>query len=335
MMKRWMGGLVGMALCLSLLAGCGGQQLSRLAVVTAMGLDQAEDGELLLTCEIGRQSQGEYQAEGKQLQAQGQTLPQALTLAAEGSPLQLSHVESLVIAQPLLRYNLDALLDYWQHEPQLGVRTRLVVARQCQASGALSGQSFEGQVPGLALRQLLQQEHARGRAVDAPLVLFWQQEDVAVPAVTVAGETVTLAGCALFQDGQCRGFLEQELVPGLMLLTGETKTAQIPVQAQQIFALEGAQCELIPALAGGRLTLTARLTAQARALFGGQEGTQQALERLLTETMDQCRQCGVDALGLQALLQREYPEIWQQVEEQWRQTFATMQTAAQVELLWR
>ena len=92
-----------------------------------------------------------------------------------------------------------------------------------------------------------------------------------------------------------------------MLLTGETKTAQIPVQAQQIFALEGAQCELIPALAGGRLTLTARLTAQARALFGGQEGTQQALERLLTETMDQCRQCGVDALGLQALLQREYP----------------------------
>ena len=51
--------------------------------------------------------------------------------------------------------------------------------------------------------------------------------------------------------------------------------------------------------------------------------------------MDQCRQCGVDALGLQALLQREYPEIWQQVEEQWRQTFATMQTAAQVELLWR
>ena len=48
-----------------------------------------------------------------------------------------------------------------------------------------------------------------------------------------AGETVTLAGCALFQDGQCRGFLEQELVPGLMLLTGETKTAQIPVQASR------------------------------------------------------------------------------------------------------
>ena len=70
-----MDGLVGMALCLSLLAGCGGQQLSRLAVVTAMGLDQAEDGELLLTCEIGRQSQGEYQAEGKQLRPRGRPCP--------------------------------------------------------------------------------------------------------------------------------------------------------------------------------------------------------------------------------------------------------------------
>lgn len=334
MMRRWC--LLGAAVCLLLLSGCGGQQqLSRLAVVTAMGLDETESGSLQLTCEIGRQSQGEYQAEGKQLAAQAATLPQALALAAEGSPLQLSHVESLVISQSLLQYNLDDLLEYWLHDPQLGVRTRLVVARDCPASGALSGQSFEGQVPGLALRQLLQQEHERGRAADAPLVSFWQQEDVAVPAVTMRGETVTLDGCALLHDGQCQGFLEQELVPGLLLLTGESRTAQIPVKAQQIFELDGARCQLIPALEDGRLVVTARLSAQARTLFGDESGARQALETLLVQTMEQCRQCGVDALGLQALLQREYPEIWQQVEGDWQQTFAQMETSAQADLTWR
>lgn len=214
-------------------------QVSSRVIVTAMGIDAAEEGyqlsvqsvEPLLTSG----SLTEQQENATTVyDAQGQSIAQALNtfVSSTGRSAFIMHNRVVAVGMEVVEErSLTEALDYFIRNHEGRPLVDVVIVRG-EAAQVLDLKSTAFTVPAEQISMMLKEGKHRGIAVRTRLLDVERASsgmyDVAVPVIEMAGEgeaqSASVAGTALFRQGEYVGTVTEEATRGLLFARGDLET---------------------------------------------------------------------------------------------------------------
>ena len=347
-MKKTVGIFLAATLCLT---GCApgehpfAGELSRAALVRAVGLDAVERG-VLFSAAPDEEGGGERGA----LSALGGSVAQAAERVRSlgNSEVYLGHVDQILISRNFAESGLPGLLDFLSRDRQIGPGVRLWVLREGAAEEVLLTAQAASRMERL---------ETEGIAVDGTaarlMSVLAEDGSLCLPALrympgTENGRPGTLLpeGCAVIRAGHMVGFLDEMQAEGLTLLTncgaGQVTVLTLPDGTAASLRLADGVVHCAPVFAGKTL-VAARIDCVAQAeLIQSQRlltaAQQTQLERelagVLRQKMESTLGCAqfwdADFVGLEQRLRRSCPWRARQIETQWPERFRTLSLQVEV-----
>lgn len=335
-----------LAACL-FLAGCRGlpapREMEDMALLRAMGVDQAGE-ELLLTVTAGSgQEDGKDKGQALVLSARGSSLS-AAALSLQGCSdraVYFGYVDQLLLGEGLARRGVRPVLDYFARDTDLGLGARLWVARGSSGEEALNSDGREGAAWRLAT---LRSDGEMGAAVISRTAgeVYADLLELGcayAPALSVSQReeaSLTGGGYAVLREDQLVGFLDGEEARGLELLAGRPSDHVLAVElsgGRAVVRLTGGSA-LCRFSRDGRLVIRCRATARL-AEYGAPltEGERDLVRMALEEreyartrsAMALLRSWETDCLGLGEKAALSAPGRWSAWKEDWPRRFGAME----------
>lgn len=339
-------------------------QVSSRVIVTAMGIDAAEEGyqlsvqsvEPLLTSG----SLTEQQENATTVyDAQGQSIAQALNtfVFSTGRSAFIMHNRVVAVGMEVVEErSLTEALDYFIRNHEGRPLVDVVIVRG-EAAQVLDLKSTAFTVPAEQISMMLKEGKHRGIAVRTRLLDVERASsgmyDVAVPVIEMVGEgeaqSASVAGTALFRQGEYVGTVTEEATRGLLFARGdlETCTYALPLSEgdQVTVEVESASVSIeveprgetarfiLKITARGEVedetlapqTLRDRLPEVDEALTGRIE------EEVLLALRETIQERGCDVVGFRRRLMQSAPSLIQGKEEEWRDRLRTCEYVVQVD----
>lgn len=354
------------------LVGCWDrEELDRLALVVAVGVDQADEpGKVRLTAQIvkpakvktpesGGGSGGEEQPVWIPT-GTGKTVFEALRSFAALSPRRLywAHNCAIVLGREAAEAGVRPLLDFFLREHEARQTVHVLVA-QGRASEVLEVKpSLEAiaarEICDIIGNQTIASEIATAQLQEFAEGLMSTARGPVAPVIAVVpkegGKRVHLSGTAVFRDDKLVGELDSLESRGLLWVLGKVKSGVIDVELPAGNGLAGleiisATSKIMPSLHNGTLKMTVRVWEEGNlgnemAGAGPMDAEMmtflntkqaEAIRAEIWSAINKARIFGVDIFGLGDAVHRRFPEQWKTLQSSWSEVFQTVDLEIVVE----
>lgn len=325
--------LICLSALLLLLCGCDSyRETNRLTIVSAGGVERANDDSVKLLVETVKLSQDSTTPEAALMTAFGDSVPSAFHNASlrMGTDLYWSHAQVIIIGQNLTRDGISPLLDYLSRNPEMRMSCRLITVKDAEAAELLTPSPLSGEVPGYDLGLLVTRGTEVGFSPDVPLyklldTLLSEGVDPVIPAVTMQGKQCMPYGCAIFQKDKLAGYLNAEETQTLVLLKDGLNGAPVTLDDGTVLRLKHAKTIITPKYENDKLYFDINIKSDARLETLGREGASELSKRaeqhltLQVEKLIKTLQKDYhsDALGLGRAVFRDIPSLWKTIGTNW------------------
>lgn len=351
-----------LCLCLTLLTACGcwsGRELTDLAVVMGVGLDLSDrQGEILVTAQtakaadMGRPQEGGGPAYWNVSDSGPDPLSTLRGMAdTAGRRLYLSHNQILIFGRELAETGVQSQLDYFLRDRESRANVWVVVADET-AAGLLD---FSPQLEQLPARQLSGQVKSKQDTGEWPAVdllefanqLMERSRAPLAPLLSLVGEgeekTAQIVGTAVFREDKMVGTLTETETRGMLWGQGKVQSGVLEVSMEE----ERAGVEIVSAAGqiepvfheDGSIAMQVRVEAEGHMSAQAGRGNLSAPEEIdrleaamgraiqaeIEASFQKAKELGTDIYGLGNMIHRQHPDRWKELEENWHETFRTVE----------
>lgn len=268
----------------------------------------------------------------------------------------LEHVQVLVIGEDLARQGLNKVLDALFRENEIRKRV-LVYVTPATAQEVLAVKPRQEGVNAVYLASL--QENSKKTSHFPPRVDLGKLSrniheggSYLLPRIIPAKEEVKLIGAGVFKEDKLIGWLGGFESQGVRLVTGQVKggsveavsTRSVPgKKSLDVYEFMELQSTVKPQVQGGQIAFTVQIQTEGRLvehqnpadtldeqhLKDMEKEFARAIEKQARLTIEKMqRDFQADVFNFGRALEERYPQVWEQVKNNWSEVFA----AAQVEV---
>jgi spore germination protein KC len=240
-----------------LLTGCTGKrEINDLAIVMAVGIDKAEDGQVEITTQVVRpaDSRGQTGAPSGQTgdpiwaaSSKGQTLFEAIRNLSSFSSRRVfwAHNYAIVMSEEYAKEGVQEAVDFFTRNPELRMRTWVMVTPE-KASAIVSTLSGIEVIPGEAINKLFRYtgvsvQAPRTQMIDLQAALADKSTEPVVARVQFTNRGVSnkkpgqagsikqieLAGAGVFKEDKLVGIIEPKEMKGLLPFIDKPETGMM------------------------------------------------------------------------------------------------------------
>ncbi|MFC4303820.1 Ger(x)C family spore germination protein [Cohnella boryungensis] len=340
-------------LSMLMLSGCWSQiNFDQLTVVSAIGLDAAEDDQVRVTLQlanptlpIAASGGGQQRRPYANYDATGITIHAAIQQIQHQAKKSLFFPQTkiVLIGEKLARRGLDDLLDYFWRETDQNLNSWVLVSRQSAHKTLEEAKELEP-VPSQEWKKYLAGTWKRPLHPDVEIYQFlprlnqvgFQAMSPGIFRSSSAGQdgVMEIGGTAVFRNDRMVGWLtgdESQIVN--WLTRGSSRGSfQTDIEHEEAvnFSLTSIRAKIVPVVRDGRLAMRLKLTGVAEVLTTtmpldfsqAQPMLRQVLnrqvERAVSKTMDKLFVTyGSDVIGFGETLHRRMPSEWKKRKASW------------------
>lgn len=351
--------LVFLCFMMLILTGCWDRkEINDLAIITGIGIDKSEDGELEMSVQItvpkeqnggqGGQSTIVEVGTGKTINDAASKLQQKIS-----RKIFVGHTSVILISEEIAKEGIRNHLDTFARHPDTRLRTYLFITKNkavdlfkitpdLERSSAEVAREIAKTETGMSvtLKEVLQMLNAEGRGAALPILKIDKEPDTT---------NLSMNGTAIFNNGKLVGQIDEAMTRGVLWLRNEMKTAMVTLEPEEgegliSFKILKANSELIPKIEGDNWKIIVRTTSlddvvennsnlnvmnpEITAKLEGQ------IEKLINEriysTLDYIqKELHSDIFGFDEAIRRNYPDEWAKVKDKWPEKFASIEVEVQ------
>lgn len=361
-MKRYL--CAALAVCLMLpLAGCWNYRgLNEMTIVAGMAVDEADDGQYLMTFEVMDLSQPTKTAgpNSNLIFAEGGSMLEAIRNAKRqlASKLYFGNMQIMVISHQIAeREGLDAILDFALRDSEMRETMELVVSREETARAILSSDEKSSGAVSYDISRIIREDaRVTGSLYSAQFYRVYNDfkipgMNVVLPVFYLASEPdsdkkhVEAYGSAVFRNSLMAGLFSAEETKYLLMangaLSGGVLTLYVPEITPNNISLEIKKVDHSISYENNNGKISMKLHVNINAYFAEfphdkSEGDNPVLDRVekSAEKMVQENLRNVikklqtqyqsDALGMGSLIYRTNLPLWRQISGQWNEIYQTL-----------
>lgn len=361
-MKRYLCAVL--AVCLMLpLAGCWNYRgLNEMTIVAGMAVDEADDGQYLMTFEVMDLSQPTKTVGPKSnlVFAEGGSMLEAIRNAKRqlASKMYFGNMQIMVISHQIARKEgLDAILDFALRDSEMRETMELVVSGEETARAILSSdQKTSGAVSYDISRIIREDAKVTGSVFSAQFYRIYNDfrtpgMSVVLPVFYLASEPdsdqkhVEAYGSAAFRNSLMAGFFSAEETKYLLMangsLSGGVLTLYVPEITPNNISLEIKKADHSISYENNNGKISMKLDIKINAYFAEfphdkSEGdypvldqVERSAEKLVQDNLRSVirklqTQYQSDVLGMGSLIYRTNLPLWKQISGQWDQIYQTL-----------
>lgn len=328
--------------------------LHQRVLVQGIGVDRASDGQFHVTVQAVSTSAG---STVEVYQSDGSSVYDALNNIAlvSGKTPFYTHNSVIIIGRTCAIFGLNDVMDFFvrYHETRPAETMFLangtaeeILTLQGDPQISVQGQQIQtseyvmaGQIEQLASAGDLNPQLLEVRVLDVANTLYSSNSDVSLPVLSVEGKEITVAGCAIFQQGKLKTVLGNDATVSLKAigdkLAGGAVTVSLDNDNTATLSFESSDCDIEASIRGGvphfDLTLSCQMNINeiARPLqdrlspaeFDALEAAAAEKVRTMVEDTLQTtlREQQVDVFYFSSLLLHQQTGWWKEHESQWRE----------------
>jgi spore germination protein len=275
-------------------------------------------------------------------------------------PVFTPHLKVVVISEELLStVNLQKLLDFDLRDDEMRLSSFLLVSKG-KASETLEVTATTSDIPAFHLVGTIENRY-RTTKILPPLPLaklmgkLHSGSSFLIQNVAVANGDVKFAGAAIIngKTKKWHGFLNAENVEGLTWLTGEGKGGMLKSFDEQtgqiaIFEVISMKSKITSTIDGNKISFDVNIESEGRLsenwvitdkayenefLKRIEKVAENEVERLVKSVLEKMQtEYQVDVAGFGEHLRIEHPKVWEEVKEDWDQTFSDIPITINVTL---
>ena len=359
------------------------KELNELVIVLGWGMDIMSDGEIQISAQYviparynGGQGDGSKGANGKIYSVEsaiGKNIVDAVQKMQTKLPRRLFRTDSriIVIGEELATHGIKQILDTYTRDPELKLRTDLIVVKGGTAKDFLQVSSPLESIPALAANK---EHQVVGGTMDNALRDFLiasttEGVSATIPAVELITNTTLLneqkqgeesnkqifvmAGTSIFsKDIKLVGFLNMDEDRVLQWVTGNLKKENLIVVAPQglgNFSVDviNMDSKIQPEIEGETIKINVTLTGEGTII---ENNTKLDLSRPKNLTLVQNvfnhetqksilkiitkvqKNYGTDVFGFGETVHRKYPYLWKELQKNWEEEFKRTEVSVEMNL---
>lgn len=346
------------------------QEVQKLAVVLAMGIDLTPENKYMITVEIlntqkdSSQSKGGGQSSSSEVMlfsSQGETVNDAINRLSTnfGRSLFFGHTQYLVLGKHLAEYGLSPLMDELlrAHETRPG---NILLLAKDKASDIMEFKPVDESIPANSVGNLIKLQSRIGYSpivsrLEFANALASKTESpvmgvIGMDGENIKGNTYQLAGTGVFQKDKLTGFLNVDETRGMQWIKGKVKSGNIvspySENSKITFALLNADSKVKPVVENGSVTIKIKIKTESNIIEMPDEldpmknpKTMDDLAKLQSESIEKevklalyaaQKKFNADIFDFGGLVHREYPKEWKKLEKNWNSVFPNVKVEVTV-----
>lgn len=351
-----------------LLAGCwNAREIDELAFVLGIGVDKTEEGTFKITVQVAKPGLLSKNSTGGGTtekpywvsSSEGKTFFEAIRNMAEFSSRRIfwPHNKVIIIGERLARSDVSKILDFFCRNPELRLRTWVVVTPG-EAADLLRITPGLEKEPASAIENLITQRVWTGKSYGVMLKDFMEEylssviNPVASRIIISQGQPpkIELSGAAVFNKNKLAGWLDDNETRGLLWLRGMLHSSIVvipcpidgkPLSIEVIDAKVGYKSEVINQVPHFtiRITATGNLSEQScKTNFTKSENLRKLEEDFASSIKSEVENIveiaqnrfGIDFLGLNRELHMHHQEDWDRMKDKWPELFKKANVVVEV-----
>ncbi len=359
--------LIHCLILLSLLTGCWDrQELNQLAIISALGIDQTQDGKIIVyTQEINPQTVGGGGTESTGGGSGGQktllrmetggTVADALfkLQSKVGRKLFWGQTMLVVFGEGIVRKGIQPQVDFLMRHPQMRLRANVFVSKDPGA--VLEIQSPVETSSAQTLRNMV--ELRRRKAMDIRELAMTMVDDAQaaiIPHIQPTSKKIPfIYESVVIKEGKWAGKLNRLTTEGVLWHRNEMKNGSVSLNLPGSqggaagVRIDNSHVEMIPKIEQGEWSMTVRIHVEddievnetvlsmknPRFTQIIEEAAEKKIyaqaQKMLQRVQHDLR---ADILGFAEAFHRKYPREWEQVKDRWDQVFPRVKVNLQVKV---
>ncbi|WNC12192.1 Ger(x)C family spore germination protein [Brevibacillus brevis] len=356
--------------CSLLLGGCWDRiEVNDIAIVTAAGIDKAENKEIELSVQIfipRSFSVGSMQGGGVKTvtlvrRARGVDIADAMSKLQMNLPRRIfwGHCKVYIYGEELAKAGVSELVDYLARHPQPRNRAFMYVSKG-KAADVLNLKTDLERYSGEAVRELsglkigmeitlvdlINMFMGKSKAAVLPVIAVLPPSDPKKPEST----DPYLFGSAVLKDGKMVGLLTQRVTRGVMWLRNEAASTTVTVKAKNVKGFVSLnpfreRTKLVPSIQDGKWKMLVVVETEGDLIQNGthlnlvnpkwmkqiQMALQDDIETRLKLTLQQVQHgLKADIFGFATQFHRKYPKEFARVKDRWEEVFPKVEVSLKV-----
>lgn len=343
-----------------ILTGCWNRiEINDLAIVTGIGIDKGDNGEIELSVQIIIPKGQNVGQEGKSTIVEvgtGKTITDAISKIQQkiSRTLFMGHNSVFFISEEIAKEGISNYIDVFARHPFKRLRTYLFVTKNkavdllkvtpdLERSSSEVAREFvkSKTVMSVTIKDVLQMLEVKGRGAALPILKL--DEEQPDPG------NLAMSGTAIFNNGKLVGQIGNGMTRGVLWLRNEIERARITIEPKEgegmiTFQILNANSQLIPKIERGNW----KIIVKSKSLDDVIENNSnlnvmnpeiaEKLENQMEKEIDKRiysvleyvqKELQSDIFGFDVVFRRHYPEEWEKYKDNWPEKFAEIEVEVQ------
>ncbi len=272
-----------------------------------------------------------------------------------------AHNKVIIVSEELAREGLISILDSFYRGKEVRGYVWICIAKETNARKILEEENVGvSRITANFLKHAVEQTETHLNSVSTNMLTFYKDALKAgtnpVAGVLIIEEkdkdkysqksNIRLSGAAMFKEDKLVGLLNESETRGYRWITGQIKTGamSLPTDLQEgkfvsvdVIKLDA---KIVPEVKGKRISFSIHITEEGKVteqqltvkfndskqqihfLEALEEENQKVIEDEVNQVIEKAQAFQTDIFGFGSVLNKKYPEIWNQVKDEWPETFA-------------
>ena len=335
-------------------------ELDKVTIISGVGLDINEQGQIVSTFQMLRPisagSQGEATEDEKVLilEETGETVFDTIRNASmhASRKLYFAHNQVIILGKEAAKKNAEGLLRTFRRDPESRTLDYILIAENT-ASEILNGKGALSDVQAQDLGSLVGNYKASGKVVpirlkDISAALLSKTTSPVVPIVKLDEDNRSyLSGTAILKDNFYVGELNDDETRGFLWITNQLGSGMITVEDKEKDML--ISFEIVSAKASYKVSFNEKITFEINIksttnlgnnMKSTKEFTVDELIKLQEDvvknkvkmTLEKARYYEADIFGFGDYIHANYPKEWKKIENDWIPAFTSIEYKVNVEI---
>jgi len=362
--------LVTLIFSMVFLTGCWNyREIDTMNIVSGLAIDKGEQGlKYHLTFEVLDLSSTPAQGatKTKQLESEGDTVFDAVRNIVKSSQKKLffSDCKAIVISSDLAKEGLSPILDWFNRDAEPRITLDLIISKDKTAADILKSETSQDEIASYKISNMLDHDISfLGKDPEIELyqaynLLGGKGVSLILPSIKTSilksGNTLDLAGTAMFKKDKLIGFLDNDESKFLLFvkdkISGGILLANIDSSENNIsLEIVNSQTKVTPVISNDKVTIKIDIktkVAMGEDNTGGDKLTETAIQDIQKNAEKQLiagvkgiiekveKEYDSDIFGFGTAVYQSNPAFWMKVEPQWNQIFSSLkcELSAKVEI---
>jgi len=362
--------LVTLIFSMVFLTGCWNyREIDTMNIVSGLAIDKGEQGlKYHLTFEVLDLSSTPAQGatKTKQLESEGDTVFDAVRNIVKSSQKKLffSDCKAIVISSDLAKEGLSPILDWFNRDAEPRITLDLIISKDKTAADILKSETSQDEIASYKISNMLDHDISfLGKDPEIELyqaynLLGGKGVSLILPSIKTSilksGNTLDLAGTAMFKKDKLIGFLDNDESKFLLFvkdkISGGILLANIDSSENNIsLEIVNSQTKVTPVISNDKVTIKIDIktkVAMGEDNTGGDKLTETAIQDIQKNAEKQLiagvkgiiekveKEYDSDIFGFGTSVFQSNPGFWKKIEPDWDKIFSTLkcQISAQIKI---